>query len=128
MASAGAKPRRRRRLLVGGAAILTWLSALAPVSGVPCPKLCSGHGRCDTGNRQCVCYDGWYGPDCTMARCPKGHAWADVATGTDDAHNMAECSNRGLCDTTLGSCECEEGFEGQVRKGALVIFIIHMHE
>lgn len=112
-----APSRRRRRLLVGGAALLTWISALSPVGAVPCPKLCTGHGRCDTGNRQCVCFDGWYGADCSLARCPSGHAWADVAMGTDDAHNMAECSNRGLCDTTVGTCECQKGFEGQVREG-----------
>eukprot|EP01031_Cornospumella_fuschlensis_P031978 gene31978-38666_t len=44
--------------------------------------------------------------------CPFGLAWADQATETDVAHNMAECSNRGLCDRSSGQCECMDGFTG----------------
>lgn len=45
--------------------------------------------------------------------CPSGPAWSDKATGTDNAHNAAECSNRGYCDRLEGVCACDPGFEGQ---------------
>ena len=44
--------------------------------------------------------------------CPTGTAWTDNAVGIDNAHNQAECSNRGICDYASGKCMCEEGFEG----------------
>jgi hypothetical protein len=84
---------------------------------MPCPKLCSGHGRCDTHSQQCKCFDTWFGADCSMQHCPYGPAWVDVAEGIDDAHNLAECSNKGKCDFSTGKCQCFEGFEGQVRGG-----------
>jgi len=80
---------------------------------MPCPSLCNGHGRCDTGSRQCSCYNGFFGADCSLAECPKGHAWSDVATAIDTAHAKVECSNRGLCDYNTATCVCDEGFEGQ---------------
>ena len=46
--------------------------------------------------------------------CPFGPAWSDEAQGIDKAHQLAECSNRGLCDRTKGTCSCEAGrFEGR---------------
>ena len=51
-----------------------------------------------------------------MQTCPYGPAWTDAVsefTGIDGGHNMAECSNRGVCDRATGKCVCEEGrFEG----------------
>jgi hypothetical protein len=41
-----------------------------------------------------------------------GTAWADVASGDDVAHQPAECSNRGHCNTQTGQCECMPGYEG----------------
>ena len=32
--------------------------------------------------------------------------------GTDKAHVIAECSNRGHCDRTTGVCVCMQGFSG----------------
>ena len=56
----------------------------------------------------------WYvfAHSCIAGSCPSGKAWTDVATGPNTAHAVAECSNRGLCDRTLGQCRCFVGFEG----------------
>ena len=86
------------------------------VSSQACPNSCSGHGQCNNPDRVCSCFNGYIGADCSLMECPYGYAWADEAdhfTGTDKAHNLAECSNRGLCDRTTGICSCEsERFEG----------------
>lgn len=86
----------------------------SPALSLTCPKLCSGHGRCDTGSRQCLCFNGWFGADCSMVHCPFAPAWADIAIAKDHGHNLAECSNKGLCDYETGKCKCYKGFEGQV--------------
>eukprot|EP00981_Chlorochromonas_danica_P010283 scaffold3079_cov187-Ochromonas_danica.AAC.10 len=52
------------------------------------------------------------GADCSLKICPSDHAWVDQAQGEDNAHNLAECSNMGICDRTTGLCACQDGFEG----------------
>jgi len=99
---------------------------LSSISGVfsQCISLnsCSGHGSCDVENQRCNCYSG-YGassdiatyrsPDCSMRSCPADRAWVDIATGPLTAHNLAECSNQGLCDRSTGRCRCFAGYEGE---------------
>lgn len=79
----------------------------------PCPNACSAHGRCDSPSRQCDCFTGYMGADCSLRICPSDRAWADQAIGIDNAHNLAECSNMGICDRQTGLCQCREGFEGK---------------
>lgn len=88
------------------------LTAKWIVLGEPCPNLCSSHGRCDSPGRQCECFEGFTGADCSLRVCPFSNAWTDQAVGIDNAHNSAECSNMGLCNRVTGLCECREGFEG----------------
>eukprot|EP00981_Chlorochromonas_danica_P005499 scaffold1110_cov182-Ochromonas_danica.AAC.26 len=78
-----------------------------------CPNFCSGHGDCGANNI-CSCYTGWNGgsPDCSYRSCPNGTAWVDKAYATDAAHQLAECSNAGLCDRSTGQCQCFTGFTG----------------
>lgn len=77
----------------------------------PCPNSCSGNGKCDLG--VCTCFDGFTAADCSLRTCPHGPAYADSASATDTAHNMAECSNRGKCDRITGQCICDSPmFEG----------------
>lgn len=83
----------------------------------PCPTqlggaICSGHGLCDEPNRQCKCFEGYQGADCSEMICPFGHAWADAPYATDQAHALVECSNMGVCDRTTGLCTCKDMFEG----------------
>lgn len=82
------------------------------IFGQPCPNECNSHGLCASPSRQCQCFTGYTGADCSLLTCPFGSAWADQATGTDLAHNLAECSNMGLCDRLTGVCACQIGFEG----------------
>eukprot|EP01038_Epipyxis_sp_PR26KG_P010435 gene10435-14018_t len=82
------------------------------VKGDTCPNLCSSHGRCISSDRVCQCYEGFTGADCSLKVCPSSRAWTDQATGIDEAHNIAVCSNMGVCDTDTGICKCREGFEG----------------
>ena len=44
--------------------------------------------------------------------CPTGLAWSDIATAENQAHAPAECSNRGICNTASGECDCFSGFTG----------------
>lgn len=80
---------------------------------LPCPSMCSGHGQCADPKRQCECFEGFQGGDCSELICPFGPAWTDQAIGIDDAHNEAECSNMGICDRVTGMCKCRDGFEGK---------------
>ena len=80
---------------------------------------CSGHGDCSSADNRCKCWKAdprtntfWIGGDCSLRECPRGPAWVDVAIGVDNAHNVAECSNKGNCDYTTGHCTCELNFEG----------------
>ncbi|KAL4137721.1 hypothetical protein PRIC2_001235 [Phytophthora ramorum] len=79
-----------------------------------CPNTCSGHGTCTTkGNGYvCSCYKGFTGGDCSRRTCPTGLAWNDPAIATDQAHQIAVCSNRGSCDHDTGVCTCDYGFSG----------------
>jgi len=83
------------------------------VNGSPCPNDCNGKGRCLFPSRQCSCFDGYTGPDCSLKTCPYSYSWADSSIGVDKSHNLAECSNNGICDRTTGICTCRSGFEGQ---------------
>jgi hypothetical protein len=37
---------------------------------------------------------------------------SDMTTTTQSAHYYMECSNKGVCDRSTGSCECFEGYDG----------------
>lgn len=77
-----------------------------------CPNECSGNGRCIDPGNYCQCFAGYTAPDCSERICAFGNAWVDMAQGVDNAHNMAECSNMGLCTRSSGICSCRTGFEG----------------
>ncbi|GMI43375.1 hypothetical protein TrCOL_g9673 [Triparma columacea] len=93
------------------------VAALIASVSAYCPNGCSGHGSCGA-NDKCTCYlrpnddPAWTEHDCSLRTCPKGLAWAAVATKANDAHPSVECSNKGSCDRKSGECECFDGYEG----------------
>lgn len=72
-------------------------------------QACGGAG----GDYQCVC-SGYMGAACELRTCATGNAWFEEATANDVAHTGGahECSNRGVCDRTAGTCTCQDGFDG----------------
>ena len=93
--------------------ILVLLSIISIVLSQSCPNSCSKRGRCNKNTRQCTCFEGYTGADCSLYVCPYGIAWTDQSIGIDNAHKPAECSNMGICDRKTGNCACRSGFEGQ---------------
>jgi hypothetical protein len=87
-------------------------AAVHLVSSISCDGGCSGHGACEKATGRCQCFPGYIGATCKSLSCPLGTAWADFATATDEAHNLAECSAMGSCDRSTGTCKCQSGFEG----------------
>lgn len=98
-----------------GYAVKQLIDAFVPSS--KCPNGCSGHGFCAHPSR-CECYrrgnfePAWTGPDCSLRTCPKGAAWAAVATSANEAHPEVECSNAGTCDRRTGQCNCLLNHDG----------------
>ena len=61
-----------------------------------------------TMNVGCICDIGRRGPDCSMLECPSG---ADPLKGLGNAAGR-DCSGRGICDYTSGTCGCFHGYYG----------------
>ena len=92
------------------AALLLLLPSVT-LAGCPgAPLACSGKGVCNGLN--CACFSGYLGGACEKRSCPVGSAWADIAKGTDNGHNLAECSGVGHCDRSSGTCSCAANYAG----------------
>lgn len=64
-------------------------------------------------NHYKACHYAWTGADCSYRTCPRGIAWADVAFGTNQAHEReVECSGSGICDRKSGECQCFDQYQG----------------
>mmetsp|Transcript_15259 Transcript_15259/g.40285 ORF Transcript_15259/g.40285 Transcript_15259/m.40285 type:complete len:267 (-) Transcript_15259:20-820(-) len=105
------------------AALVVLGSVLPDAFGANCfeHNYCNGHGACVVSTSTCNCYEGWgadtdvavvKAADCSLRTCPSGRAWADVPSGDTTAHALAECSNKGVCNSGTGTCACFPGFEG----------------
>ena len=82
-----------------------------------CENHCSGHGTCEFNNN-CLCFTGldgepeWTGPDCSLRTCPKDFAWVGDVINANNLHPWTECSNKGTCDRSSGTCSCFVGYDG----------------
>ncbi|KAG7388871.1 hypothetical protein PHYPSEUDO_011705 [Phytophthora pseudosyringae] len=103
-------PCRATSSLVALVLTLSGLFLLVSAADESCPNGCSGNGICDK-HLTCQCHDGFFGYDCSLEYCPVGKAWG-VIRGDNDAHGPEECSGRGICLYTSGSCSCQSGFTG----------------
>ena len=98
---------------------LYFISLLLIISNViaHCPNGCNGHGSCGA-NDKCTCYnriDGdpaWTEADCSARTCPTSAAWVGTVVNANDAHPVVECSNKGICDRSTGTCTCYTNYEG----------------
>ncbi|TMW67627.1 hypothetical protein Poli38472_011247 [Pythium oligandrum] len=69
----------------------------------------------------------WFGPDCSLLRCPTGDdpltavdetdcngktATDSTSVGQPGNRCHVDCANRGICDYTSGTCMCFSGFYG----------------
>lgn len=92
-----------------------------------CPNGCSDRGKCwpqmhlavaaertydQPWDRMkhvgCVCDAGYRGPACNLQECPSG---ADPMDGYGNEAGR-DCSGRGICDYSSGTCTCFSGFFG----------------
>jgi hypothetical protein len=69
---------------------------------------CNGRGRCDKPSGSCLCYQKYYGHDCSRTKCP-----ATSASSYLPADNRAVCSGRGACNFKDGTCRCSSRYQGQ---------------
>lgn len=76
-----------------------------------CLNGCNQRGTC-TSKGLCDCYPGFYGPSCELKNCPLGTSWVDIPSSPEEAHGLSECSSKGICDRSTGTCECFSGFTG----------------
>jgi len=56
----------------------------------------------------CICDSGYRGPACEFQECPSG---ADPLDGYGNEAGR-DCSGRGICDYSVGTCSCFSGFFG----------------
>eukprot|EP00612_Vaucheria_litorea_P006318 CAMPEP_0171473094 /NCGR_PEP_ID=MMETSP0946-20130122/1643_1 /TAXON_ID=109269 /ORGANISM="Vaucheria litorea, Strain CCMP2940" /LENGTH=266 /DNA_ID=CAMNT_0012002805 /DNA_START=114 /DNA_END=912 /DNA_ORIENTATION=- len=68
---------------------------------------------CFTRNEDGATVYAYKGADCSQRTCPHGKSWA-TAPNANNVHDiMTECSGRGLCDTSTGTCNCFPGYTGK---------------
>lgn len=97
------------------ALIWAFLGVLAlNLADAACPNLCRGNGLCNNPESVCNCFPTYFGADCSRRECATGPAWSARLSGTDSADRPDfECSGRGLCSYSTGTCNCFPGFEGE---------------
>lgn len=96
--------------------VLLTLAFLSGVAAV-CPNACSGHGTCGADD-VCFCYQDWgmgdeESGDCSQKNCPFEFAFVDTPDEDGKVHKYMECSGKGICDRSIGECECFEGYDGK---------------
>ena len=65
---------------------------------------------CAINQRTRQCYEGWTGFDCQHQQCRSVLRGSTMRLRTM-SRRIAECSNRGQCDSFYGICKCDPDFE-----------------
>ncbi len=94
------------------------------ISELKCPGDCNNAGICDTSNGQCSCDNGRHGSDCS-SKYEKvieiflhlKISFSNLVMLEFDCPGDGSCSSQGVCDDTIGTCICNEGFEGSSCQG-----------
>merc|ERR1712100_969124 len=85
---------------------------------------CSNKGLCDRSTGECQCFENYDGIACERTVCPNACNEAGVcftekqlASGADVLKGYGneagrDCSGRGICDYTDGTCQCFVGYYG----------------
>ena len=88
--------------------------AMTSTTNCPGETSCSLHGICAETTYKCSCEEGWYGGNCGLRECLKGPSWFSYPSADNVGHDvLTECSDMGICDSSVGVCECAPGFFGE---------------
>ena len=66
----------------------------------------------------CKCDPGFRGPDCSLMECPSG---TDPLSGQGNEKGR-DCSGRGSCDYSAGTCKCFSGFYGDYCQSTTALY------
>lgn len=88
------------------------------VSEKRCINDCNGLGICNNITGECNCNDGYNGKDCSGM-----HYFAIIFVIHCKYSSHSEqlckdsCNGRGICNSTTGTCLCNDGFSGSFCEG-----------
>lgn len=98
---------------IGTKANCGYIAMKLPACFIDGKDICGNRGVCSNITNTCTCHDGYAGMTCEIAACPRGPAFFDEPLTSTIAHQLATCSNNGICNKKTGRCSCRTGFFGE---------------